>query len=183
VSWRGSGRPTTPSNQTWRGRRNRKRLQPQPRPEVSLNAVRRSVACSRCENPEDLESWGDQMLCRPCRICPHEIELHEGGTLEICYLCLRDLFTVGTFVGPRITNMYRYDRFAQSIGADLGKVEVHCFREWNDWIGSDALRRSAYARNQETGSATAGGRPVSPFERTDTSPCPPLHHLARGRTW
>ena len=107
------------------------------------------------------------MLCKPCRVCPHGLELHAGGALEVCYRCLRALFTVETFIGPRITNLYRYVRFAHVLGVNVYLLETHCFAEEEQF---SAVLSRVLERSPGTDWATAGDTSASPSERSGTSP-------------
>jgi hypothetical protein len=63
-------------------------------------------ACPRCGNEEDLREWYDgNVYCQSCITCPHGREGVRGG---VCANCVRRLYTVMTFEGPRIANVGLY---------------------------------------------------------------------------
>ena len=67
---------------------------------------RADPACDRCGNEEDLLGWptGD-VFCQHCLRCPHSSEWYVN---DICTECLRKLYTIWTFRGPRIRNLALY---------------------------------------------------------------------------
>ena len=147
---------------------------------------KKAPSCSRCPNTEDLETWGRQLFCRPCRTCPHERVLYEG---EICYGCLCDYFTVWSFIGPVIADFAGYVALCEQLDGEIASLNTHNQYEEELLMGFIERRGDSpfatagdfWTRNQGTNSANGPGKPVSMSERTDTSPYPPLHHLVRGR--
>lgn len=66
----------------------------------------RVPTCPRCGNEEDLREWYDGVrYCESCIVCPHGREGVRGGA---CALCVRRLYSVNTFEGPRIIDLHYY---------------------------------------------------------------------------
>lgn len=143
-----------------------------------MRHVRRSAVCSRCANPEDLKTLGDQLLCLPCRTCPHDLVVHDDF---ICYACVREYFTAWTFAGPLIVDLMQCIAFCERHDIDLPGLLVWNFYEEGMLI-TYLAKISVSLRNQETNSANVPRTPLSPSEQNDTSPYPLLHHHVRGRT-
>ena len=58
-------------------------------------------ACSRCGNEADLRQWFDgKVYCPSCLDCGCDDGFQK--TNHTCVKCLRDLYTVITFEGPRL---------------------------------------------------------------------------------
>jgi len=70
---------------------------------------RSEPACSRCKNEVDLVQWHDgKVYCPGCLDCGCEYRTDHDTTNDICVGCLRQLYTLITFEGPRIQNIEVY---------------------------------------------------------------------------
>ena len=88
----------------------------------------RVPSCPRCGNEEDLREWYNGIrYCESCIVCPHGREGVRGG---VCTACLRRLYTVMTFEGPRIIDMDFYVAEAwREYGVYAGDLQVWSFPE------------------------------------------------------
>lgn len=85
-------------------------------------------SCPRCGNEEDLREWYDgNIYCQACITCPHGREGVRGG---VCSTCVRRLYTVMTFEGPRIVEVDFYVEEAfREYSIDLGEIQVWTYEE------------------------------------------------------
>lgn len=149
----------------------------------------KEAQCSLCESPWDLHEVGfdGARLCEGCLTCEHDVKwLPEFP--QACVNCLRELFTVWTFQGPIIVDRDDYVKFAEACGYDITSVLLWSYADEN-WRYEIVEKNVAdfiprpIEENPGRDWATLPSSPVSLLGRNDTSPCPPLHRLVRGRTW
>lgn len=90
---------------------------------------RSEPACPRCGNEEDLWEWlNGTTYCVSCLACPHG----NGGTTAVCSSCVRRLYSVMTFEGPRIVDVDFYvDEALSEYSLDLGELQVWTYDEQN----------------------------------------------------
>lgn len=78
---------------------------------------RTPLTCIECGYPDDVEIVAGEPLCGECRRCPHGTVYH-GSPYEptpsdhFCLVCLRNLFTLGTFDGPQIFDVSLYYQYS-----------------------------------------------------------------------
>ena len=80
------------------------------------------VSCALCGTTDDVDEFiivrNRHYLCRNCRTCPHGHAHYEQGPSDVCYACVRQLFTVETLWGAFISNIDEYIAYADASGMD-----------------------------------------------------------------
>ncbi len=103
---------------------------------------RHNRKCSLCSSVVDQDVFitiGNYFLCRECRTCKCGVVHYENGYVDVCYRCVRALFTSSTLWGDFIYDLQAYKDFGHRHGLHPLNLET--------WHHSETSRLWELRRN------------------------------------